>query len=152
MKQTHPRLRHAFKTVLSTSLLVLLSCTTHAQDNPEKLLQRGNKVYIHAKNRNVGVHAKRMLEYRDYWELADDADDADFIIDIKAKAFWLGCWKAYAVFIDPDTEKPFYKTKRVTTLWSLAFNKKQKAVKKLVRKRIGRYYKRVNKKIARGEL
>lgn len=150
--QTHTRLRHAFKTVLSTSLLVFLSCHAHAQDNPEKLLKRGNKVFIASKNKNVGVHAKRILDYRSYWEIADDADDADFIIDIKTKTFWLGSWKAYAVFIDPETEKPFYKTKRVHTFWSFSFHDKKKVVKKLVRKRIGRYYKRVNKKIARGKL
>lgn len=138
---------------LLTALLLLLPLLSMGQkslmyeyiDDKDKekffeMTKPGNKVYITSENEPLAIHAKK--ELRSYhWKIVDKLEDADFVLYIDDSRIMVSEMSARIVYIDPKTERPFYKTHAVNTLARFSYHAKKGVVRKLIRKRV---YNRVN--------
>ena len=136
------------KCLMIISILSLGVVNVNAkQPAPDVRLKKGNVVYIHALDKGEYKHVAHAIGYWGYWKITENAQSADFILDVRTSPGWN--YKAYAVLEDAHTGEEIYRTRPVNTLWtSSSINTKAGAMRKLVNKRLRRNY--VNKIPAQG--
>lgn len=98
----------------------------------KNLLKKDNKVFIDGNNSNTAYYAGEMVDKWQYWETTKNKSKADFIMHIVNNGGF-GAFMCYAVFIDPATDKVFYKTPLVNTFARFTFQAQKAVVKKLFR-------------------
>ena len=115
-----------------------------AQSSAEMLPQKNQKIFIVSCSRQNVKLAKKELQKHNY-SIADNKEDADVILDLQVERIWFNDRKAYAVFVDPKTQKDIYETRPVNTFWRFTFAPRKAVMKMLIKKRVNRYYEQTSK-------
>lgn len=134
------------KKTIMLIMLALISLSANAQNDysdakysyhfdaalEKNLLKKDNKVFIDGNNDNTTYYAAEMINKWQYWKQTKNRSKADFIMHLVNNGGF-DAFMCYAVFIDPATDKVFYKTPLVNTFMRFTFQGQKAAVKKLFR-------------------
>lgn len=96
----------------------------------------GNYAYIKSDVVNMDLHGEFYLNRLGYWHITKKQDEADFVIIFTGRRYWPTRWSGRAVFVDPDTNEPFYTTKSANSWASFTFKGKRAVVSKLCNRKI----------------
>lgn len=122
-------------------VIVVFSGILLAQDTTMsikcELTKKGNNVFVISDVENVDIHARESLKKWNYWNVVDNRDNADFILDFVLSFTWPDYY-GFVRFVDPETGKAFYISGRVNTVMSWDFNTKRAVVNKIIKKEIKR--------------
>lgn len=105
----------------------------HNNDVCYRLTKEGAKVYVEANTEATEIHTQNLLDRWGFWEVVSSKKKADFIMRVKSKG-GMSEYMAYAVLIDKQTGKVFYKTPLVNTFGRISFHGKKAVIKKVIRK------------------
>lgn len=100
----------------------------------EPLLQlapKGKKVFLVAEDKGVVAHAEKNINYWHFWQVTDNKDDADFVLEIKFRYGNLGRSFTYAIFYD-KVGNEVYSTHEVDNFANADLNFKRSAVNNLI--------------------
>ena len=109
--------------------------TDNIPDEVYRIAQKGNKVYLQSHDDNAVVHVKNAIESWGYWNVTDNAKEADFILKFYLHFEGAGVCIVNATFVDPKTNNVLYSTPEVTSVKKAKgfdFNTKRSAMRQIV--------------------
>lgn len=92
---------------------------------------KGSKVFIRAEDKGVLTHAAKNIDYWHYWQIVEDVEEADFVLEIKFRYGNLGHSFSYAIFTDVNNNLIF-RTKEVDNFGNFDLNFKRSSVNNLL--------------------
>ncbi len=97
----------------------------------QTLAAKGNRVFIDTQDNNAAIHVEKKLKTLDFWEITDTKNTADFILAFDIEYTWDSA-NGYAEFINPKTNKIFYKTEREFSDLKTDMNLKRGIIYKII--------------------
>lgn len=125
------------KTFVIVLCMISASWLQSDQIPPEvlKIAEKGNKVFLESQDNNAVIHVKNALESWGYWNVVDNAKQADFILKFYLRFEGAGVCIVNATFVDPKSNNVIYSTREVTSVKEAKgfdFNTKRSAMRQIV--------------------
>jgi hypothetical protein len=121
--------------LLLSILFLNLSQDNNIPDRVYEIAKKGNKVFLESQDENAVVHVKNAIGSWGYWNIADNKNDADFILKFYLRFEGAGVCIVNATFVDPKSKSVLYSTKEVTSVKKAKgfdFNTKRSAMRQIV--------------------